>query len=41
MADLDLSEDDDALDALIADITLDAYGADEQLWASPRCWRTS
>jgi len=31
MADLDLSEDDDALDALIADIALDAYGADEQL----------
>jgi hypothetical protein len=33
MPDLDLSEDDDALDALIADITVDADGADEPLWA--------
>ena len=33
MTDLDLSEDDDALDALIADITVDADGADEPLWA--------
>ena len=33
MQDLDLSEDEDALDELIADITMDSYGADEQLWA--------
>ena len=33
MQDLDLSEEEDDLDALIADITMDAYGADEQFWA--------